>query len=202
MPYKFEFFINEPGQPQVMGFSCKLQCVRCSANTAQGTQCKRNVCIGTPYCWTHLRKERHVVVDESTIAGAGNGLFAYDPADPQGNAIVFRPGDEILQYDGESVTRQQLDERYGEYTAPYGIIQKHAGVYYLEDGACRRGGGTLVNHKPVSRANAKLTFSTSTRRFRVVAKNNIRNGAEIFVPYGVDYQFNEPTSQRTVRTRK
>lgn len=199
MPYRFDFIVNEPNRPQVLAFSCKLSCVRCEGETARGTRCKRQVCIGTPYCNAHLKKKMHLTIADSEIAGAGKGLFAYDPDDPDGNDIVFRPGDVIVQYDGEMITNDELERRYGDYTAPYGIQEKY-GVLYTEDGACRRGAGTLANHK--TQANAKLSFGTSRRRFQLIAKKQIRNGREIYVSYGRQYRFNEPTSPRTVRSRR
>lgn len=207
MPYRFDFIINQPNQPQVVAFSCKLQCVRCEGQTARGARCKRQVCIGTPYCSAHLKKQMHVTIADSNIPGAGKGLFAYDPDDPDGNEIVFKPGDVIVQYDGDMLTGDELQRRYGEYTAPYGIQERY-GVLYTEDGACRRGAGTLANHKPFSQANAKLSFGTGRKRFQLIAKSNIRNGREIYVSYtrgrqgNQRYMFNEPTLASTVSTRR
>lgn len=186
-------------------FKCKLQCVRCEGQTVRNTRCKRNVCIGTPYCVTHLKKEKHLMIADSEIQGAGKGLFAYDPEDPGGNQIVFKKGQVIVHYDGEIIDNNDLGERYGEWTAPYGLQEKYQGIYYTEDGACRRGIGTLANHKPVSRANARLSFGTGKKRFQIKANANIRNGREIFVSYFGErggerqYQFNEPTTARTRR---
>jgi hypothetical protein len=109
------------------------------------------------------------------------------------NEVVFRAGDIIIEYDGEKVPNDDLDERYGDYTAPYGL--KHGSN--VEDGACRRGAGTLANHAPRSRANARYSFSTRDKVFRLVATKNIRNNKEIFCFYGTDYHFNEPTSHKT-----
>lgn len=201
MPLKFEFLVNQPGQVPALAFSCKLQCVRCDGTTAKGARCKRRVCIGTPYCPAHLKKEMNLNIADSLLAGAGKGLFAYDPDDPDGNEIVFRPKDVIVQYDGEIISEAELGERYGEHTAPYGLQEKY-GVMYTEDGACRRGAGTLANHKPHSQANAKLSFGSGRRRFQLVATKNIRNGQEIYVSYGRAYKFDEPTLTRTVKTRR
>ena len=84
-------------------------------------------------------------------------------------------------------------ERYGSYTAPYGIqISKRQN----EDGALHRGIGSLVNHPPHNgRSNAR--FSVSKQRIVLVATKNIRNNQEIFVNYGRDYRFNELATHKT-----
>lgn len=209
MPYRFNFIINEPGQPEVLQFSCKLDCVQCAAKTLRGLDCQRTVCIGTPYCYMHLKTNMRLTIADSKIPNAGKGLFAYDPKNPDGNEEVFKRGQVIVQYDGEMITNAELDSRYGDYTAPYGIQEKY-GVLYTEDGACRRGAGTLANHKPASKANAKLSFGTKKKRFQLVAIKPIKNGQEIYVSYTSGrqsqadrrYEFKERTSARTVRTRR
>jgi SET domain-containing protein len=111
------------------------------------------------------------------------------------NDIVFRNGDVIIEYGGEVVSDDTLDDRYGDYTAPYALKQGS----HIEDGACKRGVGSLANHASQSRANARFSFSRSTNKFRLVATKNIRNNKEIFCFYGRDYRFNEPTSHITKR---
>lgn len=185
---KFTFYINNN-----VSFRCNLECVRCVANNSNnGRRCMLQSCIGTPYCWIHLLSVKHLRIKSSEKQGAGKGLFAMSK-EHDDNEVVFRAGDIIIEYDGEKVQNEELDDRYGDYTAPYGL--KHG--RYVEDGGCRRGAGTLANHAPRSRANARFSFSTRDKVFRLVATKNIRNNKEIFCFYGRDYQFNEPTSHKT-----
>ena len=101
----------------------KLKSVHCEATTKTGARCKRHSVIGTPYCRKHLRKIRKVSIRRSTIPNSGNGLFADEPGKLQSNGdIVFHAGDKITKYDGQEMTKTEVDERYGAddaVTGPY-----------------------------------------------------------------------------------
>lgn len=188
MPYIFKFLINHH-----LHFEAPLESEQCVATTNSGQRCKRNTVIGCGYCYTHLLKLKHLRIKTSTIEGAGKGLFALDPTESD-NAIIFKKDDKIIKYDGELVDRDELDERYGGYTAPYGVEISRTKDEY-EDGALHRGVGTLVNH---STRDANCRFSV-TRNGNIVLKatRNIRNNKEILVDYGRNYNFNEDTSYKT-----
>lgn len=150
--------------------------------------------IGTPLCWMHLLSQKKLRVKTSTIPHAGKGLFVM--ARRQGpNDIVFRSGDVVVDYSGESITERVLQNRYGEYTAPYGLREGNQ----IEDGACLRGAGTIANHGTGRRANVRYSFSRAAGKFRLVATKNIRNGQEILANYGNGYKFNEHTTHTTTR---
>jgi SET domain-containing protein len=139
-------------------------------------------------------------VRPSTIPNAGKGLFAEDPlrADRE---IIFRVGDYIIDYTGESINENQLEERYGEYTGPYAIevrgrSNQRGGLFI--DAAAERGVGSLINHRARSSANSVFVVDYRANRARLRAVRPIRNGDEIFVSYGNQYQMNEPgASSRT-----
>jgi hypothetical protein len=150
--------------------------------------------IGLPYCWTHLLSEKNLRIKASTLPDAGKGLFAQKKN--AGTDIIFRKDDSIIQYQGQEIDGNQLQMRYDDFTAPYGI-QLNKGKF--EDGACKRGAGNLVNHASSSSGKVNAQFVIDTRRNRVVLKaiKNIRNDTEIFVNYGRDYGFNEGTRYTT-----
>ena len=192
MPYTFRF-----SGPANLAYSCPLQCTQCSATSqSTGQRCRMRTCIGTPLCWQHLLSQKKVRIMPSAVAG--KGLFAKSKTHAA-NAVLFSPGDVIVEYGGERITRAQLEARYGDYTAPYGLSDDRQ--RNIEDGACKRGPGTLANHAP--NANAKYSMSRPKGRtpfFRLVATAEIRNGQEIFCSYGDNYLFDEPT-QHTTSTR-
>ena len=66
---KFKFFINNE-----VAFECPINSARCIAHNANGTRCKRRVCIGTPYCFSHLPIYLHLKIMPSTIPQAGKGV--------------------------------------------------------------------------------------------------------------------------------
>lgn len=191
MPYIFEF--NDPVHRK--DFRCQLQCVQCAQHKPNGQRCRGRTCIGTPYCWIHLLHRHHLRIKASNIPGAGKGLFVMSKDHGQDD-IVFRKDSVIIEYDGEKVTASELDRRYGEVrTAPYGLQEGD----YVEDGACRRGVGTVANHgHPRRLSNARFYRSRQAPRvFRLKATRHIRNGREVLVDYGDDYTFEKDVSHST-----
>lgn len=188
MPYRFEF---RDGDHR---FSCALQCGQCVANTASGARCRSRVCIGLDRCWRHLYRDGNLRIAPSTIPGAGKGVFVLDRTLGP-NAIVYRKGETIMVYKGETITLAQLDQRYpGDVYAPYGMS---AGDRF-EDAACARGVGGLVNHS--NRPNARATFYDhigNEGQIQIRALRHLRNGEEIFIKYGAGYDPHEPTLYTT-----
>ena len=168
------------------GFSCPLESHQCEANTRTGGQCRRRAVIGSSpaVCWNHLLKEKHLRIAPSRIPNAGKGLFAMDPSKDVGE-IVFRPKQLIIDYGGQPITQDVLNQRYGHGTAPYGVEVRKGRSY--EDGACRRGVGTHANTF-VRNQNARLSIGRGGI-VKLYATRAIRNGEEIYVGYGKAYKY-------------
>ena len=132
----------------------------------------------------------------STIPDAGDGLFARRGS-VDDRTIVFKSGDVICQYNGEIISQQTLEERYGDNTAPYGV-ELRAGR--KEDGALARGVGTLINHYP-RKKNCRIAVNRANRA-QIIAIKNIKNGDELFVSYGRSYRFNEDGVETSTNGRK
>lgn len=173
-------------------FHCGLQCDQCAALTRAGSRCKRRVCVGLPYCFMHLPIYLNLKILESKLPNAGKGLFAYDPTKHE-NEVVFRSGDVIADYDGEELTRQALDERYGQYTAPYAVSYVNNRFF---DAACKRGIASMAN-APRSNQSANAKLINGRNMVRIKATKPIRNNQEILISYGREYRFTEPTSHKT-----
>ena len=134
MPYFFTFKVNHHIQ-----FRAPLVTKRCICESKNGERCKHKTVIGSPYCYIHLLYNKHLRIKPSNIQGAGVGVFAINPKLPQ-NAIIFRPGDTIIRYDGQVIDNEELNDRYDIYTAPYCLqINQHE----TEDGALERGTGIV-----------------------------------------------------------
>lgn len=191
--YVFEFFQNRRRL-----FACRLQCGRCEGTKKNGQRCTLTSCIGTPYCWIHLLSEKKLRIKESIIQEANKGLFAMDKQ-AGANDILFRVGDTIIEYGGEVVSRDEIDERYEDFTSPYGLAEGR----YGEDGACRRGVGTIANHGGSRRSNARYVLSRgANRKFKLVATKNIRNGSEVLTNYGDDYVLREQNVRHKTSYKK
>jgi hypothetical protein len=186
MPTYFHFHYHDATNPNKSRvFSHKLDSQRCTFIKANGQQCKRQCVIGLPCCRSHLDLRYHVAVKPSTIPHSGLGLFAHDLYKGD-NDIVFKAKEKICPYEGEIIDKRELEKRYGEKTAPYGI-QIYNDRY--EDAATHRGIGSLVNHKSGIQANCE--FMISNKFIWIRAKKNIRNGDELFVSYGRRYHLHE-----------
>jgi SET domain-containing protein len=165
-----------------------LESTRCEEIKPNGSRCKRKVVIGAPYCHTHLKYKHFLVVRDSTIQNAGKGVFVLD-VHREEDEIIFRKGDRVCYYEGEVLSHEQFLERYSnaDKTAPY-TVQLHNNKY--EDGALKRGIGSLLNHKRMNQCNCKLSISRNNRA-QIIATKNIYNYEELFINYGRSYRFNE-----------
>ena len=153
--------------------------------TSGHPRCKRNVIIGSPFCFQHRKNIR---VGPSTLPNAGTGLFADNGT--QNNAVVFDKNDQITDYHGENVSRAVISNRYGNRaTAPYGIELNRDQAM---DGALKRGLGTLINHQPKHKANTRFSVARNRQNVHLVATKKIRNHKEMFVNYGKTYKLREP----------
>lgn len=221
MPLRFTFKADKSAGGRGVLFECDVQCQRCiGISQRSGTRCKRTCCIGVPYCWQHLLSVAHLRIKDSTVAGAGKGLFCKLTSRERkrrsgGRArtarlVVFRRGNVIVPYHGQLINERELVNRYDEksidgtrvvteYTAPYAARLNRRQVV---DAACKRGAGALANHKRGRQANATLETSADGRSIVLVATKNIYDGDEIFVDYGRNYRLDENVVAKTHRTRR
>ena len=91
----------------------------------------------------------------------------------------------------------------------YRLNENHEHMY--EDGATKRGIGTLVNHAVTNpqqgarRANAKYQHaqihSVANNHIILVATRDIHHNEKLLANYGRDYRFNEPTDYNTKYVR-
>ena len=146
--------------------------------------------MGFDVCYQHLQIKYNMKVAPTTLNIQGMGLFAYNGTDS--NDIIFKPNQNIISYNGELIADEVLESRYGEFNAPYAVfIDRGEYKTMSEDSACQRSAGSFANHRPPSKANAKLALSRNTGRVILKATKNIRNGREIFVSYGSAYRMNK-----------
>lgn len=188
----FEFKMIDPDSRDII-FNGDLTTKTCAGNSKNGNRCKRKVTLGLPYCFQHRKSVQSLTTKESQIPNAGKGLFV-NSKDHEPNEIVFRNGDKIVNYDGEVLPEREIDNRYGDYTAPYALQLPNDRFI---DAALVRGLGSHANSKAtLSQCNAKLTYNNQGVGF-LKATKNIRNGSEIFVYYGKGgYNFDSIHSTR------
>jgi hypothetical protein len=198
MPYEFNFRVDHANHV----FRCSIPTVRCQALKKNGGLCQRSTAIGTQFCYSHLLSEKNLRIKHSNTPNAGKGLFAQKNRSLEDNSVVFKKGAIIIDYTGELIDEVTLQSRYDEYTAPYAFELKRDKSYI--DSACNRGIASLINHKPVSRANAKFVKTRTNGAasgIKVVATKNIKKNQEISASYGSTYKMRERTTHRTTYRR-
>ena len=124
-----------------------------------------------------------------------------DPLDSS-NHVIFKAGETITKYYGETINLAELNNRYHHKTAPYAIeIIRHK---LYEDGALSRGVGATANRK-IGSANATLSINTRGKYASLKATKNIYNNQEIFLSYGTAFKMNENNvshSTNNIRNKK
>lgn len=186
MPKCFQFHrLIEDEEGEVQGsarFRCYVKSVQCEARVTRGDRrCHNNTVVGLPYCYAHTMSKLKLLVKASPTAGHdGKGVFAHNVIAERGR--VFKKGDDICRFFGETKTSAQIRRRYGSLdNVPYGIrLTQRIWV----DSACVRSIGSLINHAPPSRANVKLRFQRedeTTMSIIIVAKHDINHGTELLI---------------------
>jgi len=164
------YSVSERGKEK---FSCPIVCERCRGTTADGRQCARRSCIGTPFCWVHAGQL--VGVRPKTYAGMGKGLEvvrkgrkvaagAGAAAARAAPAIVFRKGDFIMPYIGETLAKAEYERRYvtgnEDSLAEYVIVD---GAQRYVDGACQRRLPALANTAVGKKERVEATMAPVQR---------------------------------------
>src|ERR1700756_5119631 len=133
--------------------------------------------IHAPYCRFHLRSVLKLDVDNSTIPGAGRGLFS----------LVDRPvGFPLVDYMGELISAEETERRYPLNSSGTYCL-KISNSFFI-DSALSRGIGALINHPGKGmKPNVKFVVCTRKRSARLETIEKVKAGDEIFVSYGDDY---------------
>ena len=167
-------------------FNAPLKSHQCGFIKANQERCKRRVVIGLPMCPVHVVATYKLAIDDSELEHAGKGLFAFDKTKTV-DEVIFTPNQVICPYGGEEVDNDEMQRRYGDYTAPYGLQLGESDEY--EDAALQRGIGSLINHYP-RKQNCKLDLSDDNKG-QIVATEFIQNGQELYTSYGTQYKMRE-----------
>lgn len=181
----------------------KLKSQRCRHRKNDNTLCKKRCLIGVDKCWMHTLSDHHLRIRDSNIPKAGKGLFVTRKVAP--DIAIFKKGDSICKYNGETLTARQTRKRYGIpntnilYDRSY-AVNVNGGK--CEDAARIRGIGSLINyhHSPNLR-NCSFVLNAKTNRMGIRATKNIYNGQELFLAYGGMYHMHNEL-QSSTNTRK
>lgn len=182
MPFRFIFHIDDEHV-----FEAHLISAQCVANCKSGRRCLHRVVIGLPYCYVHLLTIKHLRIKKSNIPNAGLGLFVEDKTKAIGD-VIYKKDSIIAEYTGQIINKQTLEDRYGNKTAPYAL--RVSDDRYI-DAALERSFMSIANgYRTKAPCNAQFANpAPRTKRINVKALKSIRNGDEILLWYGNEYQF-------------
>jgi hypothetical protein len=187
-----------PTLPTENTYTTELEKQKCSVPA-----CRRITAMIWPMCWQHARSQMHLQVKPSTIPNAGRGLFAYAPTKEERDeqAVVFKKGEFICPLNGRPLSAVELQQNYGNHTAPYVSESSEAKIGFpYVDGLGRRYIGMYANTKlgqPLAdgqRHSVQTGTNCVYSQFRadgvpwLKATKNIRSGDELFAYYGPDYK--------------
>lgn len=156
----------------------------CGALKADGGRCRKRTARDHK-CWMHGIKEKKVKVCPSTLgANVGLGLFARASVrgvDPE--KVVFEKGDSVCTYQGEILTRDQVNRRYpGDAIATYALeIGRDKFIDARKTTSCY---GRYANARYRTNVEMGNPAGKNGNYVNLVAKRPIKDGQEIFVRYG------------------
>lgn len=157
---------------------------RCAGISANGRQCKNNTLRGE-YCFVHL-KARSLRIKESTLPGAGFGLFAIKPKKPKPDdpPHVFVRGENIAPYSGDIVGEEAVED--GDQ---YLLQTRQDPARYISARRSNTGAGRYANarHRGQGSNNAQLVYDRVGRKAHLRAIKTINPEQEITAAYGGAY---------------
>ena len=188
---KYFHFKDHEREPYV----AQLQSQQCQGITLRNVRCTKRCLIGTSKCWIHLISEHHLRIKPATDPIMGSGLYAFN--ENANGYPIFRNRDYIIDYDGENIDLNTLNERYGDdCTAPY-AVKKRQNVRYI-DCATTRCVGSLINHDN----NSNCEFYNSGQLMKIRATRNIYHNQELFINYGSEFLLDEPNCLSTTSNKR
>jgi hypothetical protein len=194
---KYSVRVNRRQVQRTAEFRCFLKSKPCAAFTKVDQPCRNNVILGIPYCYMHMKNIYSLFIKESPHSvHSGKGVFAWDPDAQREEGRVFAPRIEVVKFEGEVLTREEMEDRYknlDEVSMPYAIqISPHRFI----DASCERGIASMINPPPAHR-QPNVRFSPSRNnpnRIRIISTKNIKHGEELFVDHGeFEFQNNHRT---------
>lgn len=170
------------------GCECKAKCVTSSCSCfAANRECDPDLCKSCGACTdppnTHektnqrchndnmsMRRHRRLLIGESTIAGAGWGLFTKDP---------LKKGDFIQEYLGELISHEEGERRGNLYDHSNSTYLFTQSTTYEVDAKLKGNKSRFGNHSDTPNVQTKKMFVNGNVRIGFFAKQNIKAQSEV-----------------------
>jgi hypothetical protein len=162
------------------------QQIRTCQHMESVTKCDAET-LNPPFCHEHTKQTLRLQIKKSTIDGAGDGLFAYNPK----GGCVFKKYDYIASFHGEILTHEEFRERYGakydesdeKWFTPYSA---QAGDKII-DAIIVRGIMAMANDcREEWRTNVTEKYDPDLpNQIKCYANRDIYHDDELFIKYGI-----------------
>ena len=178
---EFEYYIDEQ-----LHFCGILKVCKCF-----DINCNKIIDIGLPYCSFHMQQHKKIIIKQINDF-KGKGVIAFDP-NRNNESIIFYKNEIIINYHGDFLYENDINNRYREFTGPYAVnnlertqsLQKE----YIDCALHRHIGGMINCCNINEKANVQLKNIGENLYF--VALNNIYNNTELIFDYGDEYKMYE-----------
>jgi hypothetical protein len=178
---EFEYYIDE--QLHFCGILKVCKCI--------DINCNKIIDIGLPYCSFHMQQHKKLIIKQINDLKE-KGVIAFDP-NQNNESIIFYKNEIIINYHGDFLYENDINNRYREFTGPYAVnnlertlsLQKE----YIDCALHRHIGGMINCCNINEKANVELKNIGENLYF--VALNNIYNNTELIFDYGDEYKMYE-----------
>jgi len=170
---------------------------QCQGTLPSGARCKTECVLGCEYCFFHLRDIKHLQIRQTfttypnTERRTELGLFALSKE----GGVVFRAGDDIMDFLGDELTMAARQARYRNVEKTRYLIHliqdsrnKHQIVY--NDGTFLRTVASLAQHS--DHPNAEIRAHNQRDAMTLFATQDIHNGEEITIPHRNGFNIDDP----------
>ena len=146
-------------------FHCHCIHEKCrSFSTTTQQPCTRFTVNGLGYCYVHLQKYKSLRIDKKK-----HRLYTTKP---------FDEGTIIIEFDGEKLTRDELNERYGGKKPPYVTMLSENTA---QDGACKRGISAFVRQRHKNTPSVNSIIERHNNNYVLITTKYIKADREIIV---------------------
>ena len=155
-------------------------CVQCKATTKDGQRCKLQTCVRYPYCWIHLKSIDKLQVKNSSISGAGKGLYYV------GKTPIAKDH-KIVNYSAKQVSKEKTpDSKYNLQIGKARFLDSKNPLNFV---------GRYINATKGTDKQPNVRFTRGTiiydkdgrKTVPIYTKKRIQPNTELLLNYGSSY---------------
>jgi len=175
----FYYLAKQNNDTSVHTFACACLREKCrSISSTTQRPCTRFTVNGLGWCHVHLQKHKSLRIDKTR-----QRLYTTKPFD--GDSV-------IIEFDGEKLTRDELNDRYSGKKPPYVTVLSENTV---QDASCKRGISAFVRqrHNSINSTNSRIEKYNDV--YVIISTKHIKANREIIVYNPNNLLENEKTNE-------